>query len=60
MHKNILDAGIATAATATTQVANSLPLDWTPIIVGVIAPILKEALFKLIDKIGKNRKAKNG
>lgn len=56
MNKTILDAGIAATATATTQIASNIPTDWTPIIVGVLAPIIKEALFKLIDKIGTNRK----
>lgn len=60
MNKYILDATLGAGATATTQVANSLPVDWTPIIVGVFAPILKEALFKLIDKIGQRKRAKNG
>lgn len=60
MNKTILDAGIATGAAAGTQIANSIPVDWTPIIVGVLAPIIKEALFKLIDKIGQRKRAKNG
>ena len=61
INKVILDAGIATTATAGAQIAANQPTDWTPIIVGVLAPIVKEALFKLIDKIGtirKNRKEK--
>lgn len=57
----VLDGGIAAVATGTTQIASGNETDLTPIIVGVFAPIIKEALFRLIDKIGtlrQNKKAR--
>ena len=62
-HNTLLDAGMSAVATGATQVSAGYdPSDnpW-PIIVGIMAPIIKEALFKLIDKIGtlhRERKAK--
>lgn len=52
MQNYILDAGMATSISAAAQVATDQDPNIIPIIVGILAPIVKEALFKLIDKIG--------
>lgn len=60
--KYILDAGMTGGVTAAAQVtANQDPNLW-PLIIGVFAPIVKEALFRLIDRLvekNKQRKKKN-
>lgn len=61
MENYILDAGMSGSITAAAQVAQNQDPNVWPIIVGILAPIIKEALFKLIDKIGtlnRTRKAK--
>jgi len=60
----ILDAGTGTVAAGAVQVAHNMDPNTTAILAGIFAPIIKEAIFRLIDKIGtmrKNKKArKNG
>lgn len=58
MHDVILDGGMAAVATGTAQIAATQDTDLWPLIIGVAAPIVKEALFRLIDKIGTIRKAR--
>lgn len=53
----LLDGAIAsgtTAAVATVTVSDMEPI--LPIVIGVLAPIIKEALFRLVDNISKKVK----
>lgn len=61
MQNYILDAGMSGGTAAAVQISTGQDPNILPIIVGILAPVIKEALFRLIDKIGtlhKERKAK--
>ena len=61
MQNYILDAGMSGGTAAAVQISTGQDPNILPIIVGILAPVIKEALFRLIDKIGtlnKQRKAK--
>lgn len=55
----LLDGAISSATTAGTLMVSSEPM--LPIIVGILAPVIKEVLFRFVDKITakiKTKKAK--
>jgi hypothetical protein len=64
MQNYILDASMSGGITAAAQITTGQDPNMLPIIVGILAPVIKEALFRLIDKIGtlhkerKERRAK--
>lgn len=52
MQNYLLDATMSASVCGTAQIIQGQDPNMLPLVLGVFAPIIKEALFRLIDKIG--------